>query len=478
MRVAAKLAAVLMLATIAALALQTLAYSRSAQQRAIDQSIELAGPEAHAIGYAVRGAWRSDGAGSAVQLAATYRDVFPAVEVAITPVPPENAELTSGDWMRGRISPHEAILDDGRRVVETRVEIGESGGESVYVVVQRDLPTLEAMASELLRRSLGVIIALLVGAALLTLALGYRLVGVPVERLSALARRVADGDYSARRRDYPRDELGRLAVALDDMTDALAEADGRVREERRARTRALEQLRHADRLTTVGKLTSVIAHELGTPLNVVLGRAGMILLDPEDAEEAHESAEVIQDQARHMTTILRGILDFSRSHGSEPEALDADDIARHAVRLLEPIAEGEGVRLVVAPGPTVQLLGREAQVTQVLTNLIINAIDASDDRGRIRVGWRVVATEHARDTVSMAGEFVCFDVEDNGCGMDEETVASIFDAFFTTKGSGEGTGLGLSVIRQIVDEHRGWIDVESTPGVGTTFSVHFPLAAA
>jgi signal transduction histidine kinase len=265
--------------------------------------------------------------------------------------------------------------------------------------------------------------------------------------------------------------LGLLLLAVW-MLDRLRSYLNREQAERRI---AVEQLRHADRLNVIGKLAAGVAHELGTPLNVVAGHAELLGLARRTPESIDESARTILRQTKRMAAIIRHLLDFGRESGSEKTTVNLDDLTVAAARMLANTALKTGCTVVVAPSSVpVLVLANAAEIEQVLTNLIINAVQAMPDGGVVRLR---TAVEHAPGVAGSGSSFGCVSVVDQGSGISESNIARVFDPFFTTKGVGEGTGLGLSVSYGIVSDHGGRIDVESSPGRGTSFSVRLPLLA-
>ena len=311
-------------------------------------------------------------------------------------------------------------------------------------------------------------------------AVGTRVVGRPVNALVAKARRIAHGDFSEPLVLRSRHELSQLAGEINAMAAELDAAARKVERETAARLRALEQLRHADRLTTVGKLASGLAHELGTPLNVVAGRAKMIASgEIEDAEEGRENARIIADQAERMTGIVKQLLGFARRGVGEKHATDLASLARQTASLLEAFAVKRGVTLsCVEPPEPVRAAVDAARVQQALTNLVVNAIHASTGGSDVTLGvFACEAPPEGRPNPS-PGPWAVLEVRDRGAGISAEQLPEIFDPFFTTKPVGEGTGLGLAVAHGIVEEHGGWIDVESEPARGSRFRIWLPQGAA
>jgi signal transduction histidine kinase len=306
----------------------------------------------------------------------------------------------------------------------------------------------------------------LVGA--LTLLLGFVFIGRPVSRLAAKARRVGAGDLSGPLQLSQRDELGELAAEINLMCERLGD-------ERSKRAAATEQLRHADRLTTVGKLASGLAHELGTPLNVVSGRARLIHDREVDGEEVGNSARIISEQAERMTALIRQLLDFARPRPLHKAPVNVPALAAHVGELVATIARKANVEVKVpAPDDSLRVDADEGQLHQVVTNLVVNAIQAMPDGGKVEIATRVVEQVPPPHIGGAMRSWVALEVRDTGSGMDEPTRDRIFEPFFTTKPVGEGTGLGLSVTWGIVREHGGWLDVQSELGKGSTFLVYLP----
>src|SRR6185295_6179642 len=209
-------------------------------------------------------------------------------------------------------------------------------------------------------------------AAILALALGVVFIGRPISKLAGKARRVGTGDLSDPLKLRQRDELGELANEINLMCERLAEEQG-------ARARATEQLRHADRLTTVGKLASGLAHELGTPLNVVSGRARLIADREVEGAEVTDSARIVAEQADRMTALIRQLLDFARPRAPRPAPLNVTTLAARVCQLVATIARKANVTLVAPPpDDALRIEADDGQLTQVLTNLIVNAIQAID----------------------------------------------------------------------------------------------------
>jgi len=322
--------------------------------------------------------------------------------------------------------------------------------------------------------SLAAAVALVLVCGGISWALGMRFVGGPVTRLIEHSRRVGTGNLEARVEVRGSDELSELGAELNLMTERLAQAREHSASEARARIAALEAIRHADRLTTAGRLASGIAHELGTPMNVVAGRAQMLAIgEVEGPESVRATAEIIVDQVRRMTRIVRQLLDFARRRGSEPVPTNLSDLVSRALELLVPLAAERGVRLRARDDSAgITALIDPDQIHQVLVNLVMNAVQSCGEGGEVRVR---IARGH--DAQSTGAEQAWIEVEDDGAGMTPDVIERVFDPFFTTKPVGEGTGLGLAVAYGIVADHGGRFEVESAPGQGSRFRVVLPGAA-
>jgi signal transduction histidine kinase len=240
----------------------------------------------------------------------------------------------------------------------------------------------------------------------------------------------------------------------------------------RGQARAVEQLRHADRLATVGKLIAGVAHELGSPLNVIGGHAQLINEGEIQGDELQTSARVILGQVGRATATVRQLLDFARRGGTAADhPLDLLAVAEGVVALLTSFARKSGVSLSVA-GERVVVRAEEDALAQVFTNLLLNAVQASPDGGEVTITLSSVVRKRPGNVV--AREYARAEVRDQGFGISDEVRAHLFEPFFTTKPRGTGTGLGLSVVQGIVQAHGGWIAVETASQGGAVFAVFLP----
>ena len=246
------------------------------------------------------------------------------------------------------------------------------------------------------------------------------------------------------------------------------------------RRMTVEQLRQAERLGVVGKLAAGLAHELGTPLNVISGHAELLEIEQITPKTLHATAQTILAQTAKMTSIIRNLMDFSRRGGGDRTAIEIDSLGESAAQLLAPMARKHSVKIEViagGAGKTV-VFGNRTELEQVIINLMVNGIQAMPKGGTLRVRTSVPERDQATRRSTPPTNFACIEVEDEGSGISPEALPQIFDPFFTTKEVGAGTGLGLSVSYGIVSDHGGRIQVASSIGSGSTFFVYLPTSSA
>ncbi len=230
---------------------------------------------------------------------------------------------------------------------------------------------------------------------------------------------------------------------------------------------ALEmQLLRAEKLATVGILAAGIAHEVGTPLGVIRGRAEYLQYKLDDDDPAADSLQIIVDQIDRVSRVIRGLLDFSREQPPAAGTVDVGQVVDQVVELLRYEFERNEVSLDVEVAQDLPNVAADADsLQQVLINLLVNALDASESGDRIVLS----AFNDTDDEVIIV-------VEDTGCGIPEDRIHQVFDPFFTTKKRGQGTGLGLPMVAKIVRNHAAQVDLDSEEGRGTTFTLRWPTS--
>ena len=237
----------------------------------------------------------------------------------------------------------------------------------------------------------------------------------------------------------------------------------RLREEHSANQRVGQQLLQASKMGAVGELAAAVAHQVNNPLTGILGFAELLLSEVPADDPRHDEVAIIRDEAVRARTIVRALLEFARPRPPQRIPASLNDLARSTLELVRVRAHEADVAIVADYGEVPCLELDPDAVKQVFLNLFDNAIDAMPEGGTLSV-----SAEQVGDRVRVA-------VGDTGIGMDEETRRRIFTPFFSTRAAnGDGTGLGLSVSRQIVESHGGTIEVESTLGEGSVFTIWLP----
>jgi PAS domain S-box-containing protein len=237
-----------------------------------------------------------------------------------------------------------------------------------------------------------------------------------------------------------------------------------------------QQLQHAQKLDSLGQFAGSITHDFNNVLTVILGFSDMLLGGLDPADERARDIEEIKKAGESGQRLARQLLAFSRQQSLEPTALDLNGSITSIVGILQQLL-GANVALESVLADGLGTVWADAgQLQQILMNLAVNARDAMTKDGRLRIETRratvsewVAASQNVRP-----GAYIVLAVTDTGTGMSAETQARIFEPFFTTKAPGKGTGLGLSTVYGIVRQSKGFMEVVSTIGQGTTFRIYLP----
>ena len=225
-----------------------------------------------------------------------------------------------------------------------------------------------------------------------------------------------------------------------------------------------EQLRHADRLATLGQLAAGVAHELNEPLGSVLGFAQLARRGINDPTQAIRDIEKIESASLHAREVVKKLLVLARQTPQQKAAVNLSQVVEEGLYFLESRCAEAGIKLIKSLANDLpDITADRSQLYQVLVNLVVNAIQAMPDGGTITI------------KTSKQDEFIVLTVCDTGVGIDEDILDRIFVPFFTTKDIDEGTGLGLAVVHGIVIAHKGAVSVTSTLGEGTKFTVSIPV---
>jgi two-component system, NtrC family, sensor kinase len=312
----------------------------------------------------------------------------------------------------------------------------------------------------------------------------FHFVHEPVRLLRRGTERLGRGDLGVQLPVRSDDELGDLAVSFNEMSRQLHDAreesnawaqclEDRVRRKSAELKRAHDQMMQAEKLTSLGKLAAVVAHEINNPLSGILTYAKLLRrwIERGDSLESHkvdmrDSLQLIENESRRCGDIVRNLLTFARVQPMNISDVDLNRIVRSTMKLVEHKLElGNITPRVVLAADLPPLRGDSGQIEQLLLALVMNAIEAMPREGNLHVS-----------TSSPDGESTVIRIEDDGMGIPPDILPRLFEPFMTTKEEGKGVGLGLAISRAIVDRHGGRIDVQSEAGRGTAFTITIPCS--
>jgi len=314
--------------------------------------------------------------------------------------------------------------------------------------------------------SIVAVLVFVVGAAGIVFSIWWgfrRYIERPLERLLQVMLLVEDGDRSQRAAEDGPTEYRLLASGLNGMLDAMAEKDSEIEDRQRREIELEKRLRKSKKLAELGVLAAGVAHEIGAPLTVINGQAQRLARRDVIGDDERARLGRIRGEVERIVDIVRQLMELGRQHNVEKDELALDQLINSASELVEEELEPRNIRLAIElPTPTPHLLANGQQLVQVLTNLLRNAAQAPSV-SRIRV--RAQRHEH---------ELLLW-VEDNGTGIPSAHHHHVFDPFFTTKPVGQGSGLGLSMVHRIINDHGGTIGVFDSALGGAGFEITLPL---
>lgn len=287
----------------------------------------------------------------------------------------------------------------------------------------------------------------------------------PIGELLDGAEALGTGDFEYRVRvPKSKDELASLAAEFNRMAERLAEQKRQTERETENRLKLEKELRHSERLASVGRLAAGIAHELGAPLNVIDARADQLLAKPDAAPEKHSrNLTIIREQTERISKIIRQLLNLARPFDFRPTLIDLNELVGTSLEQYEENAANANVEIEFIPTPNLMISADRDYLAQVFVNIAQNAVQAMPAGGKLTV--QTLRIEN-RAVVRFT---------DTGAGIAAENLENIFDPFFTTKDIGEGTGLGLAVSRRIIEEHGGNLVAANDPNGGANFTVLLPV---
>lgn len=313
--------------------------------------------------------------------------------------------------------------------------------------------------------SIVAVVVFAVGAAGIVLMIwwGFRhYIERPLNRLLAVMDKVGKGDRGQRAALDGPTEYRKLSLALNGMLDAMAEKDADIEIRRRKEVELEKRLRKSKKLAELGVLAAGVAHEIGAPLTVINGQAQRLARRETIGDDERSKLKRIRNEVERIVVIVRQLMELGRQHNVEKEPCQLGDLISSAIELLEDELERSDIQVEVALPPSdLCLTVNGQQLTQVLTNLMHNALQ-SNPHGRIRV-----SAERQKGELHIK-------IEDDGPGIDDNNKGKVFDPFFTTKPVGQGSGLGLSMVHRIINDHGGTVGVFDSPLGGAGFELTLP----
>ncbi len=345
------------------------------------------------------------------------------------------------------------------------------------VVVTHSVLALVQKAKEDTQRAIWMVCLALLLTFVAVGGLVRRSISRPLEKLLQGIDDVTKGDLSRVLLSERDDEIGKLAIRFSDMTTSLREAQAETRRQNDAKLHLEQRLRQTETMATVGQMAAEIAHEVGTPLHVIAGRSRNILRQQEPNLDIKRNAEIISEQTARITRIIERLLDVTRRRvgKKEPGLVDLNEICRTTLELLDGRCRNANIQTTLTPHNTLpKIVGDTDHFYQLLLNLMVNAVQAMPAGGTLEVTTMTITTHRPGLALAPKAQFACVRIGDTGTGISKEAKKRIFDPFYTSKPSAEGTGLGLSVCQGVVKQYDGWIEVTDNTKCGTNFTVYVP----
>ncbi|MGZ3421078.1 MAG: ATP-binding protein [Polyangiales bacterium] len=341
-----------------------------------------------------------------------------------------------------------------------------SGGNAAVVVVVRDIAYVDTLVASWTKNLLLVGLVFIVVMMLLSGPLVARIVGNPLRDVVVGVENVAAGKLDAKVPDIRRDELGRLARSFNAMTESLRSARAQVEEETASRAALEGRMRNLQTLAAAGEVAASLAHEIGSPLGVILGRTRMIAARPDTSEASRADLEIVAAQTERITRVVQRLVSVSRPPRGKIEDVEMHAVVDETLAFLAPECKKRGiVTKVTSEDSTYKIRADRDQMVQIVFNLCHNAIQAQPNGGKIEV--KLARAEHADEPV------LFLEVSDTGPGIDPSVRGKIFDPFVTTKRA--GSGLGLAIVDGMVRELGGGVEAFEGDSGGARFRVRIPL---
>jgi len=319
-------------------------------------------------------------------------------------------------------------------------------------------------------------IFVLIGGTVVLVLIGTRKwIHRPISQLTEGIKEMARGQLDTHIQLKSKDELSELSKAFNQMAVDLKEAREKMIREAETKLELERSLRQSEKLATIGQLASGLAHEIGTPLNIIGGRVELTKGSLEDREEVQKNLDIISNQTVRITKIIQELLGFVKKKKPEETTVSIATLLETTLDFVEHQVRKQDVKVEMDFEDNLpSVKGDPDQLQQVFLNLILNAIQSMPERGTLRLSISSKYTSKRGLEQAEPRYYVMVSIEDTGTGIGREVIQNIFNPFFTTKD--KGTGLGLTISQGIVRDHEGWIDVESEIGKGSTFRVYLPAS--
>lgn len=340
------------------------------------------------------------------------------------------------------------------------------------VAIVRSLQSMNENLSKTKTYILLSLITFILFTSLLCLLLGHVYISLPLQRLRQAMR--AFRDSTAPPEPLPvsgKDELAVVTQEFNRMTAELFSAYRRLDVETEHRRKLQRALQDADKLISIGQLSAELAHEIGSPLQIVNGRARALAKCNDDYDEVRRIANILVDQTDRITRIVQRLLEFAPRHSTEPMSCDVIAAIAEVIDMLGFEARRQGVTMTFSHPESLPLISiNKDSIQQIVLNLLTNALAAMVNTGTITIELSQTSISYADQTIPA----LRLTVGDTGTGIAPEHLPQLFDHYFTTRGRQGGTGLGLAVVKTLVTEMGGSVMAESESGKGSLFTIDLP----
>jgi signal transduction histidine kinase len=388
------------------------------------------------------------------------------------------------DVLRSKAPASEIIAGAGGQDLRSVRPFRWSDGRTAAVEIRHSLQRPEREFNRKVREGILSRLVVLAFFVVSVIAVARWSIARPIQALIRGARAVGRGDLGERIDLKRSDEVGQLADEFNRMASSLQRAREALLRQAEERLRLEQEVQQAQKLAAVGMLAAEVAHEVGTPLNVLSGRAEALARTLPGNHPGRRHLEIILGQTDRITGTIRSLLDYTRPRRPTLSDEPVPPLLARVGDLLGGRYRGKGVALTLdLPRDVAEVAGDPDQLQQVFLNLLVNALDASPRGGTVRVtvGDQPVLSSEDRAGITRGkahAPCLAIHIVDQGPGMTADQLAHVFEPFFSTKKRGQGTGLGLPIVEEIVRAHHGEVEILSVPGHGTEVIVRLPLADA